>query len=53
MKNLKIAVKLALGFGLVLLLAIIVGVVGFTGLSTVNKEVIVADDALTFGDAID
>ena len=45
MKNLKIAVKLALGFGLVLLLAIIVGVVGFTGLSTVNKEVIVADAA--------
>ena len=45
MKNLKMAVKLSIGFGLVLLFAVMVGVVGLDGLSTVNKEVVVADDA--------
>lgn len=45
MKNLKIAVKLTLGFGVVLLLTLIVGLVGLNALSGSQKEVIKADDA--------
>ena len=44
-KDLKIAKKLYVGFGVVLLLSILVGYVGYNGLSTVGQKVENADDA--------
>ena len=44
-KNLKIGKKLYIGFGLVLALAIAIGLVGWNGLTTVGQKVECADDA--------
>ena len=44
-KDLKIAKKLYVGFGVVLLLTVLVGYVGYNGLSTVGQKVENADDA--------
>ncbi|MCD6248955.1 MAG: methyl-accepting chemotaxis protein [candidate division Zixibacteria bacterium] len=44
-KDLKIAKKLYIGFGVVLVLAMAIGYVGWDGLTTVNDRVTNADDA--------
>jgi methyl-accepting chemotaxis protein len=44
-KDLKIAKKLYIGFGVVLILAMAVGYVGWSGLTTVGEMVVNADDA--------
>ena len=45
MKDLKIVFKLAIGFGVVLILAVVVGFVGYNGLSKVGQSVTIGDDA--------
>jgi len=45
MRNVKLALKLALGFGLVLILTGVVAFVGYNGLNTVGGSVDIADDA--------
>jgi len=45
MKNLKIALKLALGFGIVLVLTAVVALVSYNGLNTVGKSAGIAADA--------
>ncbi|MEA1979734.1 MAG: methyl-accepting chemotaxis protein [candidate division Zixibacteria bacterium] len=44
-KNLKIGKKLYIGFGIVLILAMAVGYIGWSGLDNVAKRVVNADDA--------
>jgi methyl-accepting chemotaxis protein len=44
-KNLKLGKKLSIGFGLVLVLTIAVGVVGYNGLNTYSSVVTIADDS--------
>jgi len=45
MKNMKLATKLALGFGIVLVLTGVVALVGYNGLNNVARSVDIADDA--------
>jgi methyl-accepting chemotaxis protein len=45
MRNLKIALKLTLGFGIVLVLTAAVALVGYNGLTTVGGSVRIAEDA--------
>lgn len=45
MKNLKLSLKLAIAFALVLILTAVVALVSYRGFSTVNKSVELADDA--------
>jgi len=44
-RNLKIGKKLYIGFGLVLILAVAIGITGYNGLTTVALNVELADDA--------
>ena len=45
MKNMKLAAKLALGFGIVLVLTGVVAFMGYNGLNNVARSVDIADDA--------